>query len=156
MVGYWTQFSAVFLTALLAAPAFAAGIAVRQLPDTPPAEQMSRADLLAQKGYYPQSCAERSVCIFTGPGGEAASGATRAHGASLATSAASAAISRAAALCSASSNTRRPDCAASAKTTRWPMVLESTGGSWSAKVSAVSRAMTVRAPQRFSTKRAAS
>jgi hypothetical protein len=70
MVGYWTQFSAVFLTALLAAPAFAAGIAVRQLPDTPPAEQMSRADLLAQKGYYPQSCAERSVCIFTGPGGE--------------------------------------------------------------------------------------
>ena len=64
-----------------------------------------------------------------GPGGEAASGATRAHGAILATSAASAAISRAAALCSASSNTRRPDCAASAKTTRWPMVLESTGGS---------------------------
>jgi hypothetical protein len=32
----------------------------------------------------------------------------------------------------------------------------STGGSWSASVSAVSRAMTVRAPQRFSTKRAAS
>ena len=55
--------------------------------------------------------------------------ATRAHGAILATSAASAAISRAAALCSASSKTRRPDCAASAKTTRWPMVLESTGGS---------------------------
>ena len=53
-----------------------------------------------------------------GPGGEAASGGARAHGAILATSAASAAISRAAALCSASSKTRRPDCAASAKTTR--------------------------------------
>ena len=43
---------------------------------------------------------------------EAASGATRVHGAILETSAASAAISRAAALCSASSNTSRPDCAA--------------------------------------------
>ena len=55
---------------------------------------------------------------FVRPGGEAASGGARAHGAILATSAASAAISRAAVLCSASSKTRRPDCAASAKTTR--------------------------------------
>lgn len=70
MVGFWTQFSAVLFTTLLATSAFGAGVAVRQLPDTPADEQLSRADLLAQKGYYPQSCAERSVCIFSGPGGE--------------------------------------------------------------------------------------
>jgi hypothetical protein len=70
MVDLRTQLSAVLLASLLAVPALAAGVAVRQLPDTPAAEQMSRADLLAHKGYYPQSCADRSVCTFTGPGGE--------------------------------------------------------------------------------------
>lgn len=70
MVGLWTHLPAVLLATLLATPVPAAGIAVRQLPDTPADQQMSRADLLAQKGYYPQSCAERSVCTFTGPGGE--------------------------------------------------------------------------------------
>src|SRR5690606_25239911 len=78
------------------------------------------------------------------------------HGASLPTSAAKAAISRAATLSCSASNTRRPDCARSAKATRWPMVADSKDGSCSASVSAVSRAMTVRAPQRLSTKRAPS
>ena len=50
------------------------------------------------------------------------SGGARAHGAILAISAASAAISRAAGLFASSSKTSRPVCAASAKTTRWPMV----------------------------------
>jgi hypothetical protein len=54
----------------MATPAIAAGVAVRQLPDTPRDQQMSRADLLANKGYYPQSCEGRKVCTFTGPGGE--------------------------------------------------------------------------------------
>jgi len=70
MVDLRTQFSAVLLASLLAAPALAAGVAVRQLPDTPAADRMSRADLLAHKGYYPQSCDGRKVCTFTGPGGE--------------------------------------------------------------------------------------
>ena len=70
MVGSWTHFSAVLLVSLMAVPALGASVAVRQLPDTPAADQMSRADLLAHKGYYPQSCAERSVCVFSGPGGE--------------------------------------------------------------------------------------
>ena len=71
------------------------------------------------------------IQLSASPGREAKprSGRARGHGAILATSAASAAISRAAALCSASSKTRRPDCAASAKATRWPIVLASTGGS---------------------------
>lgn len=65
-----TLFPATIFAFLLALPALAAGVAVRQLPDTPANEQMSRADLLAHKGYYPASCAERSVCTFSGPGGE--------------------------------------------------------------------------------------
>ena len=51
------------------------------------------------------------------------------HGAILPTSVQSAVISRAAGLCSLISETRRPDRAASAKATRWPMVVVSTGGS---------------------------
>jgi hypothetical protein len=48
-------------------------------------------------------------------------GRALAHGAILATSAASAAISRAAGAVLVELATRRPDCAASAKATRWPM-----------------------------------
>ena len=66
----WGYFLALIFASVLAMPAFSAGILVKQMPDTKPAEQLSRADMLAHKGYYPQSCAERSVCIFTGPGGE--------------------------------------------------------------------------------------
>jgi hypothetical protein len=66
----WTYFPTIICVSLLALPALAAGILVKQMPDTKPAEQLSRADLLANKGYYPASCAERAVCTFTGPGGE--------------------------------------------------------------------------------------
>ncbi len=65
-----TLFPAIICASLLAFPALAASVAVRQLPDTKAADRMSRADLLAHKGYYPASCAERTVCTFTGPGGE--------------------------------------------------------------------------------------
>jgi hypothetical protein len=62
---------ACMLVSVLTFPAFAASnIVVRQLPDTKAEQQMSRADLLARKGYYPQSCEGRKVCTFTGPGGE--------------------------------------------------------------------------------------
>ena len=66
----WTHFPTILCATLFTLPALAAGVAVRQLPDTPASEQMSRANLLAHKGYYPASCAERSVCTFSGPGGE--------------------------------------------------------------------------------------
>ena len=66
----YRRFLAAFLVSALTFPAIAAGVAVRQLPDTPADQQMSRADLLANKGYYPQSCEGRKVCTFTGPGGE--------------------------------------------------------------------------------------
>jgi len=59
------------LVSLLTVPALgASNIVVRQLPDTKAEDQMSRADLLARKGYYPPSCEGRKVCTFTGPGGE--------------------------------------------------------------------------------------
>ena len=68
------------------------------------------------------------------PGGEAATDRALAHRAVLprrnrSISSASAAISRAAGIASSSSQTRRPDCAATAKAMRWPMVVASTGGS---------------------------
>ena len=66
----WTHLPAIICACLLAFPALSGGTLVRQLPDTKPSEQLSRADLLAHKGYYPQSCAGRAVCIFSGPGGE--------------------------------------------------------------------------------------
>lgn len=67
---FQTLFPSIILATLLAFPALAANVAVRQLPDTKAADRLSRADLLANKGYYPESCAERTVCTFTGPGGE--------------------------------------------------------------------------------------
>jgi hypothetical protein len=60
--------SLLILFALIV-PAYA-GITVKRLPDTPRSQQMSRDDLLANKGYYPQSCEGKKVCVFTGPGGE--------------------------------------------------------------------------------------
>lgn len=65
-----THYSAILCACLLALPAVGAGVVVRQLPDTKSADQLSRADLLVHKGYYPASCAGRTVCTFTGPGGE--------------------------------------------------------------------------------------
>ena len=66
----YRRFLAAILVSVLTFPALAAGVAVRQLPDTPRNQQMTRADMLANKGYYPQSCEGRKVCTFTGPGGE--------------------------------------------------------------------------------------
>lgn len=67
----YRRFLACMLVSALSVPALAASnIVVRQLPDTKAEERMSRADLLARKGYYPQSCEGRKVCTFTGPGGE--------------------------------------------------------------------------------------
>ena len=66
----YKRFRALFLVSLLSTPTLAAGVAVRQLPDTPRNQQMTRADLLANKGYYPQSCEGKRTCTFTGPGGE--------------------------------------------------------------------------------------
>lgn len=56
---------------LLSAPAMAAAkVVVLHMPDTKPADQMSREQLLALPGYYPASCQAKSVCVLTGPGGE--------------------------------------------------------------------------------------
>src|SRR3546814_2143578 len=72
-----------------------------------------------------------------GPAGEAALLGRLGHSTNLSISTASAAISRAAGLHSSTSETSRPDRAVSAKVTRWPIVVASNGGSWSASVSAV-------------------
>src|SRR3546814_8222257 len=56
----------------------------------------------------------------TGPGRETRPGLARRHDLSASISAASAVISRAAALSGSISDTSRPVCMASAKTTRWP------------------------------------
>lgn len=66
----YRRFLACVLVSLLTIPTNAASIVVRQLPDTKAGDEMSRADLLARKGYYPQSCEGRKVCTFSGLGGE--------------------------------------------------------------------------------------
>lgn len=62
--------AALMITAFVV-PAMGASISVQQMPDTPKSQRLSRADMLANKGFYPPVCGERQkVCTITGLGGE--------------------------------------------------------------------------------------
>src|SRR5687768_7278926 len=65
----YRRFLAVLLISLTASSATPAGeVTVYQAPDRPVSEQLTLADLLKHREYWPQKCGA-TTCVLTGPGG---------------------------------------------------------------------------------------